>query len=154
MSRKQALLRLHQRLIVQRDDLRRKISDDLGLAFAPDDGINDIGETAHQVEQTELHTQLAALESRELRSIEHAMLMIRQGRYGQCEGCQKMIPIARLQALPFSLYCIECQRKAEHDGTFASDLDANWASAMEFERRSSDQELSMSDLDQGGRPEF
>lgn len=154
MSRKQALLRLHQRLIVQRDELRRKLAEDLGLSFTPDDGINDIGETAHQVEQTELHTQLAALESRELRGIEHALLLIRQGRYGQCESCQKAIPIARLQALPFSMYCIECQRQAETNGTLEAEADANWSSAMEFERRTTDRELSMSDLDQGGRPEF
>jgi DnaK suppressor protein len=154
MSRKQALLRLHQRLIAQRDELRKKIADDLGLAYSPDDGINDLGETAHQVEQTELHTQLAALESRELRSIEHAIAMIRQGRYGQCEGCQKPIPIARLQALPFSLYCVECQRKAEVEGMYQAESESNWASAMEFERRSSDRELSLSDLDQGGGPEY
>ncbi len=154
MSRKDALLRLHQRLISQRDELRRKIADDLGLAFTPDDGINDLGETAHQVEQTELHTQLAALESRELRSIEHAILTIRQGRYGKCEACQKAIPIARLQALPFSQYCIDCQRLSETDETFQSDVDSNWASAMEFERRSANQELSLSDLDQAAGPEY
>lgn len=154
MSRKQALLRLHQRLMAQRDELRRKIAEDLGLAFSPDDGINDLGETAHQVEQTELHTQLAALESRELRYIEHAIQMIRVGRYGQCEGCQKPIPVARLQALPFSLYCVECQRKAEVDGSFGCDPDTNWASAMEFERKSLDREFSLNDLDQSGQPEY
>jgi DnaK suppressor protein len=154
MSRKQALLRLHQRLLAQRDELRRKIADDLGLAFTPDDGINDLGETAHQVEQTELHTQLAALESRELRSIERAIQMIRQGRYGECEACHRPIPVARLQALPFSLYCIDCQRKVETEGSFHTESDANWASAMEFERRSSDRELSLSDLDQGSAPEY
>ena len=154
MSRKQALLRLHQRLLAQRDDLRRKIAEDLGLAYSPDDGINDLGETALQVEQTELHTQLAALESRELRQIDHAIHMIRFGRYGTCEGCQKAIPIARLQALPFSLFCVDCQRKAEEDGTFDLEGGGNWASAMEYERRSSQHEYSLSDLDQGGKPEF
>lgn len=154
MSRKDALLRLHQRLTAQRDELRRKIAEDLGIAYSPDDGINDLGETAHHVEQTELHTQLAALESRELRSIDHAIKMIRVGRYGLCDACQKAIPISRLQALPFTQYCIDCQRKAETDDDFAAELSANWASAMEFERRSADPELSLSDLDQGGRPEF
>jgi hypothetical protein len=59
-----------------------------------------------------------------------------------------------LQALPFSPYCVDCQRKAELDGTLDLETDANWASAMEYERRASDQEYSLSDLDQGGRPEF
>ena len=40
MSRKQALLRLHQRLTAQRDELRKKIAEDLGLAYTPDDGAN------------------------------------------------------------------------------------------------------------------
>lgn len=58
-------------------------------------------------------------------------------------------------ALPFSQYCIDCQRKSETDDTFQLDADSNWASAMEFERRSSDHELSLSDLDQAGAfPEY
>jgi len=154
MSRKQALLRLHERLLSQRDALRRKISDDLGLAYFPDDGINDIGETAHQVEQTEIHTQLAALESRELGQIEHAIGMIRHGRYGTCEGCEKAIPIARLQALPFSPLCVECQRKVESGEHLDLETSSNWSSAMEFERQANDHEYSLNDLDQGGRPEF
>lgn len=148
MPRKEALLRLHQRLVSQRAALRQKISEDLGAAYTPDDGINDLAETASQVERAELHSQLAALESRELRKIELAIQKIREGTYGLCERCGKSIPVARLQALPFTSLCVDCQRKRERREVHDEDeLEANWASALDYERRSVDRELSLSDLD-------
>jgi DnaK suppressor protein len=149
MSRKDALVRLHARLVAQRDSLRGKIADDMGMVFQADDGINDIGETASQMEQSELHSQLAALESRELRQIEAAISKLRNGTFGSCERCQKTIPIARLQALPFTSVCIECQRKRESRSSHDEEFEANWASAMEYERRSVDREVTLNDLDAG-----
>jgi DnaK suppressor protein len=147
MARKDALLRLHSRLLAQRESLRSKIADDLGLVYLPDDGINDIGETASQMEQSELHSQLAALESRELRAIEAAIGKLRNGTFGSCERCQKAIPIARLQALPFTSVCIECQRKRESRPSQDEEFEANWASAMDYERRSIDREVSLNDIE-------
>lgn len=148
MSRKEALLRLYNRLLAQRESLRQKISEDLGLAYTPDDGINDVGETAHHVEQTELHSQLAAFESRELRQIEAAIQKMREGTYGICDRCEKAIPIARLQALPFTTLCIDCQRKRESRQSMEDEQPhVNWASAVEYERRHSNRELTLSDLD-------
>lgn len=149
MSRKEALLRLYDRLVAERELLRQKLSEDLGLTYAADDGINDLAETAHIVEQTELHTQLAAMESREIREIDAAIDKIKDGTYGQCERCEKAIPIARLQALPFTAMCVDCQRKREQRRGHDDEFEANWASAMDYERRSVDRELSLSDLDQG-----
>jgi DnaK suppressor protein len=147
MSRKEALLRLYNRLLAQRESLRQQIADNLNLACTPDDGINDVGEMAHYVEQTELHSQLAALESRELRQIEAAIHKMREGTYGTCDRCQKPIPIARLQALPFTSLCISCQRKREARQVDEEEHRVNWASAMEYERRNSDRELTLSDID-------
>jgi DnaK suppressor protein len=147
MSRKDALVRLHARLVAQRNSLREKISDEMGLAYLQDDGTNDIGETASQVERSELHTQLAALESRELEEIEHAIAMIREGRYGACERCQKAIPVARLQALPFAVTCVDCQRRAEASGT-AEEVLENWAGAMEYESRALDAEPELQEFEE------
>jgi DnaK suppressor protein len=36
-----------------------------------------------------------------------------QGTFGHCEDCHKEIPRARLQALPYARYCVECARKHE-----------------------------------------
>src|SRR5262249_9638574 len=62
----------------------------------------------------EIATQLVELEARELNQIERALARIKQGTYGVCEACQKKIPVARLNALPYSTTCIECQREMEN----------------------------------------
>ncbi|GIX04230.1 MAG: conjugal transfer protein TraR [Planctomycetaceae bacterium] len=146
MSRKEALLRLYNKLLKQREQLRQKITDDLGLAYTPDDGIHDLGETAYHMEQTELYSQLAAHESRELRMIDAALERMREGKYGVCEHCQKSIPIARLQAMPFAPFCIDCQRKFEaRRGSRRSDLD--WGRAYDYEHQHADREFTLSELD-------
>ena len=56
---------------------------------------------------------VAEVESRELASIERALVRVKNGTYGECEGCGQKIPVARLSALPYATSCIECQRAAE-----------------------------------------
>lgn len=48
--------------------------------------------------------------------IEHALAKVYDGTYGQCEVCGKAIPEARLDAIPWAVACIECQKNVEsHD---------------------------------------
>ena len=42
-----------------------------------------------------------------------ALERVRQGTFGQCEGCQQQIPRTRLNAVPHARFCVECQRKSE-----------------------------------------
>lgn len=147
MARKDALLRLHKRLVAKRDALRSKLSDGLDLgSSAPISGPGDIGDEAHDGSRTELDSQLASLESRELGMIERALHGMRNGQYGRCEVCSKAIPIARLQALPFATMCIECQRELEESGEYGG-YEANWDAAFEFEGRAADRELTLKDID-------
>src|SRR5262245_62193460 len=107
MSRKDALLRLHKSLVAKRDELRRQLAHELDLANAADSGNGDLFDAAMDGTQNEMHSQLAAFESRELQQIERAIKLIRKGRYGSCEVCGNAIPIARLKALPYATVCIE-----------------------------------------------
>lgn len=148
MARKDALLRLHKRLVAQRDSLRSKLSDDLNLGTSGrSSGPGDIGDEAHDGSCTELNSQLASLESRELAMVERALKSLRAGHYGRCESCEKAIPIARLQALPYTTLCINCQRERELNGGMDDSGEADWESAFEYEGRMSDRELTMRDLD-------
>jgi DnaK suppressor protein len=54
-------------------------------------------------------------EEQTLEEIAAALVRIDQGRYGTCEGenCGKVIPKARLDALPFTRHCVECARKLQ-----------------------------------------
>jgi DnaK suppressor protein len=145
MNRKDALLRLHTRLIAKRDALRKKLAQELNLSFPPAGG--DVGDAANDGAQNELNSQLAALESRELSQVERAIELIREGRYGVCEHCEQAIPIQRLKALPFTPLCVECQRSLEEQGIDGFDMDANWETAYEHEGRMNDKELSLGDFD-------
>ena len=48
-----------------------------------------------------------------MNQIHRALTRLTQGTYGICEVCQEKIPVARLNALPYSTTCINCQRKME-----------------------------------------
>ncbi|HEX5270726.1 MAG TPA: TraR/DksA family transcriptional regulator [Gemmataceae bacterium] len=52
-------------------------------------------------------------EEQALEEIGAALDRVEQKTFGRCEDCQKEIPRARLQALPYARYCVECARKAE-----------------------------------------
>ena len=43
-----------------------------------------------------------------LNQVEHALVMIKKNKYGICENCGESIPVARLEALPYSTICKNC----------------------------------------------
>lgn len=43
-----------------------------------------------------------------LNQVEHALVLIKKKKYGNCENCQEPIPVARLEALPYSTLCKNC----------------------------------------------
>jgi DnaK suppressor protein len=118
----------------------------MGLSGESAAGSSDPVDAAYDDVERELNSQLAALESRELARIEAALTAMREGRYGLCEGCGKAIPMARLQALPYTSCCVECQRTQEGRRQSGDDS-AHWESAWEHQARQRDQELTVRQLD-------
>ena len=51
--------------------------------------------------------------SRLLRQIEAALVRIRNGEYGVCLKCERQVSEKRLQAIPWALYCVECQESVD-----------------------------------------
>jgi DnaK suppressor protein len=148
MARQEALLRIHQQLIAQRNALRKTVDEDLHAAEVHDEGVGDEGDAAMDGAQTEINSQLAAFESRELSQIELAIQQIRDGHYGVCEGCEEKISLERLKALPFTTTCIRCQRRDEDkDRGNREDEDDHWASAFQYDRSARDKEITISDLE-------
>lgn len=115
---KKALLRLHSRLVKRRDALRKALSGDLDSfrEYAATFDVGDSADAAVDSANDEINTQLAELESRELSQIENALKRIERGVYGRCEFCNGRISEARLNALPYTSTCIECQREYERNG--------------------------------------
>jgi len=48
-----------------------------------------------------------------LHMVETALLRIREGAFGECISCGSEINAKRLEAVPWTRYCIECQEKLE-----------------------------------------
>jgi DnaK suppressor protein len=115
MARRDALLRLHKTLLARRDDLRKKLRGELAnmREFRSADSSSDPADVAFETGSDEMSSQLAEFDARELNHIDRALARLKQGTYGLCEACQAKIPVTRLNALPYTTYCIECQREME-----------------------------------------
>src|SRR5947199_8869147 len=136
MARRDALLRLHRSLTARRDELRKRLGGEIkdlrNQMHADSSG--DSADLAFDTGSEEVASHLAELEARELAQIERALYKLRHGTYGLCEGCERRIPIARLNALPFSTTCIQCKREMEETGTYSSRRNGgNWDKVAEGE---------------------
>ena len=56
---------------------------------------------------------LGSVEIKRLRAIDAALSRINQGKYGSCMKCNKKIPAERLQAIPYAVLCVDCQKGEE-----------------------------------------
>lgn len=54
--------------------------------------------------------------NRVLRQVNTALLRIREGTYGVCLRCDQMISAARLNAVPWTSFCITCQQELDEKG--------------------------------------
>lgn len=113
MSRKEALNKLRDVLLVRREALRKALDGDLSLLQSLSQEGGDVMDAAMDTAQDEISSQLIEVESRELSQIEDALGRLKEGLYGDCEHCNKPVPLARLQAVPYATMCIDCARKQE-----------------------------------------
>ena len=58
----------------------------------------------------DLDTQAAT----ELDQVNQALARLDAGEYGLCADCEEPIAEARLKALPYATFCIQCAEEAEH----------------------------------------
>lgn len=65
--------------------------------------------------ERELVTRNLERESKLLRYVRAAIDRIDKGTYGTCLQCEEEISVKRLNALPWTPLCIECQERADRD---------------------------------------
>jgi DnaK suppressor protein len=134
----------------RRAELRRRLGGEIEdlRNFKATDATGDSADAAFDAGSEEIASQLAELEARELSQIERALARMKQGIYGICEGCQSKIPVARLNALPYSTTCISCQREMEIYGTWPSSRSGeNWDKVSEGESPLEDRDIDLSDIE-------
>lgn len=59
-----------------------------------------------------IEAQILSL-SRKLDAVKYALAKVSKSAYGICERCKKPIALARLQLLPESRFCIDCERASK-----------------------------------------
>ena len=108
-------LKIKERLLGKRNELlnliqsSKSLERDVGdLTFS-----NEI-DLASSLEGREMIFQLTSRDRNELRLIEDALFRINEGTYGACESCEKKISLKRLQIMPLTALCIECQEESEN----------------------------------------
>lgn len=113
------IMKIRDQLIQERNELlnmirsNREVERNVGeLTFS-----NEI-DLASSLEGREMAFQLSSRERNELKMIEEALLKIETGDYGVCEDCPfglgpKAIGIKRLQIMPLTTLCVECQEAVE-----------------------------------------
>lgn len=74
---------------------------------SPDPGNAEAGSMKSELEK-ELSIELNLVDLRS--KVETALERIDAGTYGICERCGESIPVARLEALPYTTLCVDCSR--------------------------------------------
>lgn len=145
MARRDALLRLKKNLLARRSELMKRMGGDLNSLGTVHSGGDDPADVAFDASADEVTSSLVELEGRELNQIERALHQLKLGTYGICEGCSCKIPVARLNALPYSTMCIECQRKAEDDEDWSPRSTSLGWGAVQDQRN--EKEVNLRDID-------
>jgi DnaK suppressor protein len=110
-----AVLKIRERLIANRSELMKLIRSSQSIEREAGDVTfsNEI-DLASNLEGREMTFQLSSRDRNELKLIEDTLFRINSGTYGECESCEKKISLKRLQIMPLTALCIECQEAAEN----------------------------------------
>ena len=73
----------------------------------------DLADIASDDTDRKMIEAIGSQELKRLKMIDSALTRIQQGKYGLCIKCNKKIPQARLETIPYALMCIECKTAEE-----------------------------------------
>lgn len=116
---------------------------------SPEDStLGDEADSAASSKDRELTASMAQLAGSRVAAVESALERLSQGRYGVCEECEEEIPLERLQAMPSTVLCVDCQRRRETAARHApAEMSNLWVMPKESPPIGSDQVASDSDGD-------
>jgi len=105
---------MRQKLVEQQEQILSLYKHDLKVGQqASDEGTEDIVDRANNSYNREFMFALSDTERQILLEIDNALQRMDSGTYGACAHCSTEIAKARLRALPWAKYCIDCQEQVE-----------------------------------------
>ncbi|WP_165235394.1 TraR/DksA family transcriptional regulator [Aquisphaera insulae] len=111
-----------RRLLAMRRRLGADVSELADEALRPVGGeasgnLSDVpihlADLASGSDEEEITLDLMENEGRIMSEIDDALERIEQGTFGRCENCHEEIPRERLEAVPYTRYCIRCARELQ-----------------------------------------
>ncbi len=81
----------------------------------PFEEVENLFELANHGSASDLVISLSELDRERVFLIDEALRRIDMGTYGACTGCGGSIPAARLEAVPWTPFCVRCQQSLESE---------------------------------------
>ena len=111
---KKKLETFKKRLETRQLELRRTVNrNQADGRTADEDTAQDIADRAASSYNKEFLFSQSNNERQLLMMVDGALARIREGSFGECISCGKEINSKRLEAVPWTRHCIECQEKLE-----------------------------------------
>jgi DnaK suppressor protein len=111
---KKKLESFKKRLETRQQELRRMVTrTQQDGRSADEDTAQDIADKAASSYNKEFLFHQSNNDRQLLMMVENALSRIREGSFGECISCGKEINPKRLEAVPWTRHCIECQEKLE-----------------------------------------
>ena len=103
-----------KKLLARREELMKTIARTAEEGrLADEDPTVDLADKAANSYTKEFLFSQSNNERQLLQMVEKALARIREGSFGECIHCGKEINAKRLEAVPWTRHCIECQEKLE-----------------------------------------
>jgi DnaK suppressor protein len=114
--RKAFLKKARETLEEMRAQLLRSVQQDLNEVrdASKDEGM-DTYDLASDARDKEINLILGDRDRDKVQAIDEALSRVDDGSYGICESCESDIAEARLEALPFTRLCVNCQAERERE---------------------------------------
>jgi DnaK suppressor protein len=103
-------------LAAKKETIIRKLSQTITESKEMESNVaQDLVDKAETSYTKEFLLSLSDAEREQLLLIDEALKRLQHSEFGVCQLCQKDIGGKRLEAIPWTPYCIDCQEKAEEE---------------------------------------
>jgi DnaK suppressor protein len=140
-NRKKFLLKVRECLAEMKQKLMDEIDSELRAEREgnKDEGM-DTYDLASEERDREISFILSDRERQKIKEIDEALERLDDGSYGECESCGLEIAEARLDALPFTRLCRDCQQEQEREARTQRRFDEDRGTYRKIGSSDSDEE--------------
>ena len=108
------LLHYEKHLRLRQQELERELASTVQQALASNtNDTQDVADQAVAGYQKELLFSQGTVRNAQLRLVRQALARMDEGTFGECIRCTQTIGAKRIEALPWTPYCIDCQERIE-----------------------------------------